>query len=134
MNERGRPGEQKGIILPEKLAKELEEEQEKKDEAEAIGPNEVMAADKLWWYPARVLGVVDGDTLDVMVDLGFRAYQKIRVRLHGIDTPEVYGVNSPFEKSLIILLKAIPSSTPIPPPIMLIMPLSARNWLKMSVR
>ena len=33
--------------------------------------------------------VVDGDTIDVTIDLGFRLYHKIRVRLAGIDTPEV---------------------------------------------
>ena len=32
--------------------------------------------------------VVDGDTVDVMVDLGFKTFAKIRVRLHGIDAPE----------------------------------------------
>jgi endonuclease YncB( thermonuclease family) len=31
---------------------------------------------------------VDGDTLDVTVDLGFNISHKIRVRLEGIDTPE----------------------------------------------
>ena len=33
--------------------------------------------------------VVDGDTIDVTIDLGFSLYHKIRVRLAGIDTPEV---------------------------------------------
>jgi micrococcal nuclease len=32
--------------------------------------------------------VVDGDTVDLTVDLGFGIYHKIRVRLAGIDTPE----------------------------------------------
>ena len=32
--------------------------------------------------------IVDGDTLDVTVDLGFNITHKIRVRLEGIDTPE----------------------------------------------
>ena len=32
--------------------------------------------------------IVDGDTLDVTVDLGFDITHKIRVRLLGIDTPE----------------------------------------------
>lgn len=48
--------------------------------------------DRLYYYQARVLRVVDGDTLDLMVDLGFSTYRKIRCRLHGLDTPEVYGV------------------------------------------
>jgi len=43
-------------------------------------------------YKASVVRVVDGDTLDLFVDLGFRTWQKIRVRLYGVDTPETYGV------------------------------------------
>ena len=39
-------------------------------------------------YKVELLRVVDGDTVDVMVDLGFRSFAKIRVRLHGIDAPE----------------------------------------------
>jgi micrococcal nuclease len=41
-----------------------------------------------FWYGATVLGVVDGDTVDLMVDLGFQVHHKIRVRLYGINTPE----------------------------------------------
>jgi len=41
-----------------------------------------------FWYGATVLGVVDGDTVDLMVDLGFSVHHKIRVRLYGINTPE----------------------------------------------
>jgi endonuclease YncB( thermonuclease family) len=33
------------------------------------------------WRPARVLKVVDGDTCDLLVDLGFYIHHKIRVRL-----------------------------------------------------
>ena len=32
--------------------------------------------------------VVDGDTIDVTVDLGFDVYKKERVRIAGVDTPE----------------------------------------------
>jgi micrococcal nuclease len=41
-----------------------------------------------FWYGATVIGVVDGDTVDLMVDLGFSVHHKIRVRLYGINTPE----------------------------------------------
>lgn len=55
-----------------------------------------MAYEKLtephYTYDAKVLRVVDGDTLDLIVDLGFRVFKKVRVRLHGIDTPETFGV------------------------------------------
>jgi micrococcal nuclease len=41
-----------------------------------------------FWYGARVLNVVDGDTVDLMIDLGFNIHHKIRVRLFGVNTPE----------------------------------------------
>lgn len=37
----------------------------------------------------QVLKVVDGDTLDLMLDLGFSVRMKARVRLIGIDTAEI---------------------------------------------
>lgn len=43
-------------------------------------------------FPIAVLRVVDGDTLDVEVDLGFRVLHRVRVRLEDVDTPETYGV------------------------------------------
>ena len=36
----------------------------------------------------KVTKVVDGDTIDVIIDLGFDIMYKSRVRLFGIDTPE----------------------------------------------
>jgi micrococcal nuclease len=36
----------------------------------------------------KVNRVVDGDTIDVTIDLGFDLYKKERVRVAGIDTPE----------------------------------------------
>jgi len=39
-------------------------------------------------YEATVFHVVDGDTVDMVVDLGFYIEAKIRFRLKGIDTPE----------------------------------------------
>ena len=40
-------------------------------------------------YKATVTRIVDGDTIDVDVDLGFDTWlKKQRVRMHGIDTPE----------------------------------------------
>lgn len=42
-------------------------------------------------YKAELLGVVDGDTLDVLIDLGFDIKLKQRIRLLGINTPETKG-------------------------------------------
>ena len=39
-------------------------------------------------YPCKVTRVVDGDTIDVNIDLGFSIWHKARVRMLGIDTPE----------------------------------------------
>ena len=36
----------------------------------------------------KIARVVDGDTIDVVIDLGFDLYKKERVRVAGIDTPE----------------------------------------------
>ena len=36
----------------------------------------------------RVDKVLDGDTIDVTIDLGFDLYKKERVRIAGVDTPE----------------------------------------------
>ena len=42
----------------------------------------------MYTYKAVVTNVVDGDTVDVTVDLGFKIYTVQRIRLMGIDTPE----------------------------------------------
>ena len=39
-------------------------------------------------YDVQVSKVVDGDTVDVMIDLGFNTHIKRRVRMYGINTPE----------------------------------------------
>jgi micrococcal nuclease len=39
-------------------------------------------------YNCKVKRVVDGDTVDVLIDLGFDIAYASRVRLYGIDTPE----------------------------------------------
>ena len=40
------------------------------------------------YYVRKVENVVDGDTIDVLIDLGFDILFQSRVRLAGIDTPE----------------------------------------------
>lgn len=42
-------------------------------------------------YPAVVVKVVDGDTLDLRVNVGLDTERLIRVRVAGIDTPEMRG-------------------------------------------
>jgi len=42
----------------------------------------------MYEYQAELLRVVDGDTLDCRIDLGFDVWVKKRVRLFGVNTPE----------------------------------------------
>ena len=42
----------------------------------------------LFEYKINVLRVVDGDTVDARVDLGFKVHHNIRIRIYGLNTPE----------------------------------------------
>ncbi len=44
---------------------------------------------QLYRYAAQVIKVVDGDTLDLEIDVGFKIRQEHRVRLRGINCPEM---------------------------------------------
>tara|TARA_B000000557_G_C20781017_1_gene446522 strand:- start:440 stop:805 length:366 start_codon:yes stop_codon:yes gene_type:complete len=44
---------------------------------------------KPYYYIAEVVKVYDGDTCTCVVDLGFKTFKKVKVRLVGIDTPEI---------------------------------------------
>ncbi len=43
---------------------------------------------RMYEYKCEVKRIVDGDTVDVIIDLGFSIHFSTRVRLYGIDTPE----------------------------------------------
>lgn len=45
----------------------------------------------MYEYQATPLNVVDGDTVDLRVDLGFGVYRVDRFRLLGINTPELHA-------------------------------------------
>tara|TARA_R110002012_G_C11604390_1_gene607601 strand:+ start:380 stop:712 length:333 start_codon:yes stop_codon:yes gene_type:complete len=45
----------------------------------------------MYTYRAKIISVYDGDTVTAQVDLGFGISTKIKVRLKGIDTPELRG-------------------------------------------
>lgn len=53
--------------------------------------------DEHYVYKASLLNVVDGDTYDLCVDMGFNIATQNRFRLHGWDTPELKR-GSDFEK------------------------------------
>ena len=49
-----------------------------------MGIGEIM-----YQYKCKLVKVVDGDTIDVDIDLGFGVWlRKQRIRMYGIDTPE----------------------------------------------
>ncbi len=58
----------------------------------------------MYQYKAKILRVVDGDTIDVLIDLGFNLHHKTRIRLYGIDTPEC-RTSDPEEKKYGIAAK-----------------------------
>lgn len=60
-----------------------------------------IIADKentMYEYKAKMIKVVDGDTMDFEVDLGFKIKHEIRVRLKDVDTPEIFRPKSEAEK------------------------------------
>ena len=40
-------------------------------------------------YQAKLFQVIDGDTVDLLIDLGFGVHVRERCRLYGIDAPEM---------------------------------------------
>lgn len=47
-------------------------------------------------YKAKVLDAYDGDTITILLDVGFKISIKERVRLYGIDAPEMRGEERPM--------------------------------------
>jgi len=50
-----------------------------------------MIAGPVYRYRAKVRRVIDGDTYILDVDLGFRIYAAINIRVHDYDAPEMVG-------------------------------------------
>ena len=49
----------------------------------------------MYTYRAKIISVYDGDTVTALVDLGFGITNKIKIRLKGINTPELRGAERP---------------------------------------
>ena len=62
------------------------------------GIEEETFQDRLYWYKAKCLRVIDGDTVELMFDLGMNQFRKERVRIYGINTPEIFGVKKETEE------------------------------------
>ena len=54
----------------------------------------------MYEYKAVIVNVVDGDTFDMNIDLGFNIHIHERVRLLNIDTPENRGAEKKLGKAV----------------------------------
>lgn len=45
----------------------------------------------MYEYRANIFNVVDGDTVDATIDVGFHMTAKLRLRLLGVNAPEMHG-------------------------------------------
>lgn len=62
-------------------------------------------------YSAIVLKVVDGDTLDAEVDCGFHLHITMRLRLYGINAPEMKGPSKEAGKASKAYLESLIAAT-----------------------
>jgi micrococcal nuclease len=56
----------------------------------------------IYIYKAELIRVVDGDTVELMIDLGFDTSRKERFRLYGIDAPEMNTAKGKEAKAWLI--------------------------------
>lgn len=62
-------------------------------------------------YNAKIIKIIDGDTIDVLVDLGFEIYKKVRCRLAGINSPKLNTNEGKAAKAFLISI--LPIDTPV---------------------
>ena len=69
----------------------------------------------MYQYAGVVTRVVDGDTIDVCVDLGFKVKLDERFRLANIDAPESYGARASEagRAAALALSQMCPEGTPV---------------------
>lgn len=81
----------------------------------------------LFTYRAEVVRVIDGDTIDFDVDLGFHDHQGIRTRLLGINAPEMSTLAGKAARQFVVdqfmacgaVVAVVLGSPAGPPPILL---------------
>jgi len=61
----------------------------------------------LYNYSIKVTRVIDGDTVDAMIDLGFDTHVFKRIRFLGINTPEKHGITMKIGKEATAHLEQI---------------------------
>jgi micrococcal nuclease len=64
----------------------------------------------MYEYNATLIKIVDGDTIDVRIDLGFHVFKIERVRLAGINAPEMKMPGGPVAKAYLAALLPLGSS------------------------
>jgi micrococcal nuclease len=47
----------------------------------------------MYTYKATIINVIDGDTVDAIIDMGFKIHTTQRLRLNRIDTEEMHDPN-----------------------------------------
>lgn len=52
----------------------------------------------MYTYKAKLVRVINGDTLDIEIDLGFDIIIKQRLKLYGIDTPDSRSTNTEIKQ------------------------------------
>jgi predicted flap endonuclease-1-like 5' DNA nuclease len=100
----GTPRDGAGIL---KLPSDLSQDQPEEGPSEGDPPEEDRSSKEvgrdgppppteeeaeLYVYRAEAKEVIDGDTIDLSVDLGFGARSALRIRLEGVDTAEIFFV------------------------------------------
>jgi len=64
----------------------------------------------MYEYAATLVRVVDGDTIDVNLDLGFRVHFETRIRLARINAPERYAEGKGGKEATAWLTEALPTA------------------------
>ena len=60
----------------------------------------------MYEYRAEYLSNYDGDTITFMIDLGFKTFQKVRVRLSKVDTEEIRNMKDSVAEKIELGFKA----------------------------
>lgn len=58
----------------------------------------------MYEYQATLIQAIDGDTVDLDIDLGLDIHHRIRVRIEGVDTPELHSSDA-SERAQALLAK-----------------------------
>ena len=61
----------------------------------------------MYTYKAKLVRVINGDTLDIETDLGFDIVIKQRLKLYGIDTPDSRFTNTEIKQKGLTLNNAL---------------------------